>query len=278
MIQQEARFLKIGQHDRSNMTEKRAMIGNGCSTSHSRRIMYQSRMRYLKSRDGSSYDKSSRTKLAERGERSQLPSFSSLLGASRTPCMADKLLPPMELMTRERSLRRVYWENHTPVTHVKRMNFLEKKENPVLKRKRDAIFARIRAAELASERLKREKKSWQRSEQQRIGGTGGVGAGEGSAATSNTSPESSCHEDHQDGESLNRRKQSEVQYSEDTIGDVSGFIFDKKKDPSSSSAGIDDTNEDENFGDSFAFLADWNKKTKISSYKRRNRNKKLQQI
>lgn len=271
-MMQETRFPKIGQYDRNNMSGNCGRrIENGSSNSQSRGIMYQSRMRYLKSRDGNSSNSSSRTKIAER-----LP-FSSLLGASRTPCVAEKLLPPMELMTRQRSLKRVYLEHHSPMTQVKRMNFLEKKENPVLKRKRDAIFARIRAAELASERLKREKDSWKRAEHQRVDGGGGGSAsngGEGSATVSSTALESSCHEDLQEGECFNRPKQGGCYSSEEIEGDFSGFKFDgSKKDPSSLNGGNEDNNEDENFGDSFAFLADWNKKTKLKSYKRPNRYK-----
>lgn len=279
-------FQKANKCDGNIMQRSKRRIGNGYSTSHNHGIMYQSRMRYLKSRDGtySGQSSSSKTRLSERGERSQLP-FSSLLGAARTPCVAEKLLPPTELMTRERSLRRAYWKYHPPTVQVKRMNFLERKEDPVLVRKRDVIFARIKAAELASERLKREKESWKRVEQQR---SGVGGNGDGIVIANNSSPESSFHEDFQDGSGIEPLVRSKMQgagcqSSEDALGDFSGFVSDGcKRDPLSPTtfygSGGGDINDDNNFGGSFAFLADWNKKTKPKGYRRPNRFTPMQKV
>ena len=66
-------------------------------------------------------------------------------------------------------------------------------------------------------------------------------------------------------------------------GEFSGFVPDGcKRDLLSSTAsctsGGDDINNDENFGDSFAFLADWNKKTKLKSYKRPRRHMNMQKV
>ena len=42
------------------------------------------------------------------------------------------------------------------------MDFLQRNEDPVVKKKREEIFARLRAAELSTERIKREKETRQK--------------------------------------------------------------------------------------------------------------------
>jgi hypothetical protein len=59
-------------------------------------------------------------------------------------------------MTREHSLRHSYWKTHKLPT-LPKAEFLNKKEEPETKKKREVIYARIRAAELSSERYNREK-------------------------------------------------------------------------------------------------------------------------
>jgi len=114
----------------------------------SRGILYHCRMRYLKSRDGND-----RTIKA--------PLISS--GRSPLPCPASRLLPPVELMTREHSLRHSYWKTHQPPS-LPKAEFLKRKEDPEAKKKRELIYARIRAAEVSSERYNREMEAKRRLE------------------------------------------------------------------------------------------------------------------
>ena len=150
---------EMSQHFQATDTEKYGSRGTV------RGIMYHSRMRYLASREGNR-----QITLRERGSgivgdksTSMQPKI-SLLGASHIPCSQERLVPPTELMTRERSFRHTYWKYHKPKISFRNTDFLKKKENPIVKKKRDEIFARIKAAEIASERSIKEKESWKRSE------------------------------------------------------------------------------------------------------------------
>ena len=134
----------------------------------SRNIMYQSRMCYLKSRDGHSGrrtphgNKSSSTSQSSSLYSSSSGPFSFGASLKPIPCSAEMLLPPLQLMTRERSVRQLYWKYHPPATKIRKMDFLQRNEDPVVKKKREEIFARLRAAELSTERIKREKETRQK--------------------------------------------------------------------------------------------------------------------
>lgn len=114
----------------------------------SRGILYHCRMRYLKSRDGN-----------DRINKAPLISSSR----SQIPCPAARLLPPVELMTREYSLRHSYWKTHKLPT-LPKADFLKRKEDPEVKKKRDLIYARIRATDIPSERYNRDMEARRRLE------------------------------------------------------------------------------------------------------------------
>jgi len=106
----------------------------------SRSITYHSRMRYLKSRDGWS----SRNLLGKR-----IPAGENFLASfqftkSLNPCSTERLLPPMQLMTKEKSLRHLYRLNHPP-DKVKKLDFYHKNKA----NRRDEIRAKLHAEELA---------------------------------------------------------------------------------------------------------------------------------
>ncbi len=229
-----------------------------CSGRHSRSITYQSRMSYLKSREG---DSGGRKLLGKRilGETSKSFPF----GASLKPCSGEKLLPPMQLMTRERSFRHLYRKFHPPA-QIRKMDFLQKKEDPIVKKKREEIYARVRAAELASTRLKREKEAWDSSRNERLNGNE-------VASLQNSSSEYSSNEDSQDGLSIELNSRPRGSF---VNGVVSGFVTDSKKADIQSSvasscnnSGHDEMNDEDVFGGSFSFLAEWKKEAKKGGQK-----------
>ena len=217
--------------------------------------MYQSRMRILKSRDGGS---GRRAKLGEKVLcESSFPS-SFFDRGTRKPCPAEKLLPPMQLMTKEQSFRHLYLKYHPPKVKV-RMDFLQKREDPKIKKKRDEIFARIRATEITSERLKREKERVAEHKRNALNDSGPLG--------NSLSEHSGNEEDVSGNESLNGQKDG-VLFSDDSAVVVSGFVTDPSKKMDSGATVVstisscDENNEEEAYGDSFAFLADWKKEKK----------------
>jgi hypothetical protein len=237
------------------------------NVNHSRCIMYQSRMRILKSRDGGS---GRRAKLGEKILCENSFTTSSFVDrGTRKPCSAEKLLPPIQLMTKERSFRHLYLKYHPPKVKV-RMDFLQKQEDPKLKRKREEIFARIQAAEKNSERLKREKERV--AEHRRSIFNDGASLG-------NSTSEKSGNEDSQQelsistaglelGLPLTTTKEGASFAEDSTTEVVSGFVMDPSKKLHDSGATVISTNsgsEEEAYGDCFAFLADWKKEKKKRS-------------
>lgn len=207
-------------------------------------------MSYLKSREGDS----GRRLLGKRiGEKS---STSLTLGASLKPCPADKLLPPMKLMTKEKSFRHLYRKFHPP-PQICKMNFLKRKEDPGIRKKRDEIYAKIRASELASEHLKREKEAWQnsRTDDRKISSDISVG---------NSSSEYSSNEVSQEepAETASRRSRDNGSF----INGLVGFVTEKGYSSTASccnnsrSDGVNDDNE--TYGECFSFLAEWKKENK----------------
>jgi hypothetical protein len=230
-----------------------------CSGSRSRSITYQSRMSYLKSREG---DSGGRKLLGKKIIGDTSPN-SFPFGASLKPCSAEKLLPPMQLMTRERSFRHLYRKFHPPA-QIRKMDFLQRKEDPAVKKKREEIYTRIRAAESASNRRKREKEAWESNRNERLSNNGNE-----MVTLPNSSSEISSNEDSQDALSVEMNSSRQARERGSFVnGVVSGFVADTKKvDVQSSVAsnsiysGYDDLNDDEVFVGNFSFLADWKKET-----------------
>ena len=225
-----------------NMNTSRRSI-NGDSA-NARGIMYHSRMRYLKARDGPGR----KTTLGNRA--SEIIGENSSLGictSQHFPCSSENLVPPSELMTRQRSFKQLYWKYHPPNTQIRKMEFLRKKEDPIAKKKREAIFERIRAAEMAAERSKREKEAWKRAEQRLSGVTDSV-----SLLSSSIVEQTSERDDTADG-------------GKNYEGLNGGFVFERKKNnithEVSTNSGNDDAslNDLDSYPDDFAFLSDWRK-------------------
>lgn len=225
--------------------------------------MYQSRMKILKSRDGTSTTSTGRrAKLGEKILNESSFSSSFVDRGTRKPCPSEKLLPPIQLMTKERSFRHLYLKYHPPKIQV-RMDFLIKKEDPKFKKKKDDIFARIRASEMASERLKREK------ELKRNAMNDGVSLGNSLSEQSSNDEIQQENNNNNSYSTENSNTQKDIiSFSEDSNIAVSGFVMDpsKKSDSgatvSPNNSGVDDYQEEEVYGDSFAFLAEWKKERK----------------
>ena len=225
-----------------------------------RGIMYQSRMRYLKSCDSGRKLKQKRNgALKNIGESSSGSNASSPSGASHS--YSEMLLPPIELMTRERSFRRLLWKHHPPTMTVRKMDFLVKHEDPAILKKRERIRSRIRAAELASDRHRREKESWQRPENR-------MGAGDSMSLTNRSVSDNSSSEDPQEIQQSHDKVKETASCSEDSSSiDVAGFVFDSKTNkvkPSSSKSHQYNSAEkmkdsEEYISGTFSFLVEWSK-------------------
>mmetsp|Transcript_31292 Transcript_31292/g.93749 ORF Transcript_31292/g.93749 Transcript_31292/m.93749 type:complete len:235 (+) Transcript_31292:1554-2258(+) len=136
-------------------------------------IMYQARMRYLKSREGGRPRGSGHESKRANGESASEEKSTSIT-AAHEPCGPEKLVPPLELMTRSRALRYTYWRHHEPSLggNIDRLHFRKKGEDPLVGKKREEIFARIRAAEVAAvERKRRERDAKKRAERLRQQGS-----------------------------------------------------------------------------------------------------------
>lgn len=136
------------------------------SDSASRAIMYQCRMRYLRSREGGARHNRSRRKgstdvlMADfENDQPQLPGLDKKLYG---PCSPEILRPPAELMTRATAFRHAYWEYHSEPTtkRVKKLQFAESNHRERLNVKRLEIWSKIKA----NERSKREAEIRQRAE------------------------------------------------------------------------------------------------------------------
>lgn len=119
------------------------MQGNAlCNGKTSHCIMYQSRMSYLKSREN------------ESRPLSKLSKGKSLLGGkSSKSCSSERLLPPIELMTREKSCRYLSWKYCDKKNNIKRLDFLIKK-NRIPDKKREEIISRNTISDKGTDKLK----------------------------------------------------------------------------------------------------------------------------
>ena len=233
-----------------------------------RGIMYHSRMRYLTSREGNR-----QSTLRERGngivsdKSSSMQPKTSLLGASHIPCSQERLIPPTQLMTRERSFRHTYWKYHKPKITFRNTDFLKKKEDPMVKNKRDEIFARIKAAEIASERSIKEKESWKRAE---IKKKGSITILNGDSNPLNSlSGENSDMCDNSAAETNRGLKTDEIVDSIDSVPVSSSFQLEgknisrlytgKQKHTEDHSISAEDT-----YPEGFSFISDWRKNPSFS--------------
>jgi len=200
-------------------------------------ITYHSRMRYLKSRDGASL------KMTTLGDRAS--EIMKKKSGSKAPCSSETLIPPQELMTRQRSFRHLYWKYHPPTTNIRKMSFLQRKEDPISIKRREEIFEKIHAAELAVERQKKGNDAWKRSEKRR----GSVIEVElKKSITDNSHDRDDKMNDSR--ESLGKQRTG----GNNNSNEVSDFIFDKKKNSKLFSV-ISDT--DGAYPQNFSFLSDW---------------------
>lgn len=217
--------------------------------------MYQSRMKILKSRDGNS---GRRSTFGDKIMREKSFSASFVDRGTRRPCPEEKLLPPIQMMTKQRSFRHLYLKYHPPKVNT-RMDFLVRKEDPKLKKKRDDIFARIKAAEIASERIKRDK--------ERVAGQRRNAINDGLSISNSLSEHSGNDESQDDLLDNNEPKEGGASLSHDMQNViVSGFVAEptnKLMDSTETSvvslkSVADDNYEEETtFGDNFAFLSYW---------------------
>ncbi|GMI04730.1 hypothetical protein TrLO_g13941 [Triparma laevis f. longispina] len=76
----------------------------------------------------------------------------------KMPCPNEKLLPPVELMTRDQALRFAYLQEHDPKSGIKAMPGLAIKVDPEEEKKREEILKRIREKEIKDEIKKREER------------------------------------------------------------------------------------------------------------------------
>jgi len=140
------------------------------ASSHSRGIMYHSRMRFLKSREGGSRLEGIVKRKSFNSDKENPSSKSRSVVPSNTPCSPESLLPPTELMTRPQAFRYACWkhQNETiiPASRaIRKMSCLMKKHDPEVQKKRLEIFDRIQAAESLSQRKKRERDAHVRADQ-----------------------------------------------------------------------------------------------------------------
>ncbi|GFH60168.1 hypothetical protein CTEN210_16644 [Chaetoceros tenuissimus] len=209
-----------------HIPSSRKRICNGSSNSNSR-ITYQSRMSYLKSREG----RSNKNLVGE-----NKPSTFTFAPHLR-PITPAKLLPPKQFMTKEVSFRHLYRRHHPPKKLAK-MNLLTRKENPQRTKKREQIYAKIRASELAMEKMKHEKEIRQSNKNER-----------------KDTSEMSISE-----RSISEISQDEGDFREPNITKkgviVSGFVTEKRRHYNKSGNSSVSTNDDI-LGGNFSFLSDW---------------------
>jgi hypothetical protein len=111
-------------------------------------ILYHARMRVLQSRQGSrrSNGPSRRGAAASPGV---MP-----LHVVRQPCAKEKIVPPKEVLPRDRAFRYKYLQHHQP-KGIKRMPSLKRPPDPA--REEIVRFARIRAAQKEQEGIAKSK-------------------------------------------------------------------------------------------------------------------------
>ena len=119
---------------------------NSNSSTYGESIIFHSRRLYLRSRGG------------ER-KGTKLPPIL----ASKRPCKEEKLLPPVELMTRTQAMKYAYYRKNKPTNFIKPMAGLVRQEDERSVKRRGEILNRIRSAEALA--AKREKENRKRIEE-----------------------------------------------------------------------------------------------------------------
>ena len=113
---------------------------NRVSTKATAAIAYNSRMAYL---TPAGYVGVSPTKEVEK-KATGPGSTIKHKNYRKQPCPNEKLLPPVELMTRDQALRFAYLQEHDPKGGIKAMSGLSPKVDPEEEKKREEILKRIR--------------------------------------------------------------------------------------------------------------------------------------
>lgn len=178
-------------------------------------ILYHARMRVLQSRKGS-----------------RRPNALPRLHA-RQPVLKEKLVPPKEVLPRDRSFRYAYLQNHLP-SGIKRMHSLNRPPDPA----RDEIVERIRAVERSKKEQEARKKAAEKKAAEAAAAATTAALKKGNSTT--RLPRTS-------GIAMNSPK------SITTLPPVTGSAI-----PIDSRWPSDDTSSsEEEEGGSFAFLAEW---------------------
>lgn len=117
-------------------------------------VVYHSRMAYLtpKSFVGVSPTKEEEKKKTGPGSTIKHKEY------RKQPCAEERLLPPLELMTRPQALRFAYLSENDPRAGIKKMDTLEKKLDPEEEKKREEILKRIKENEIKEEIKKRDER------------------------------------------------------------------------------------------------------------------------
>ncbi|GMH62254.1 hypothetical protein TrST_g5504 [Triparma strigata] len=127
---------------------------NRVSTKATAAIAYNSRMAYL---TPAGYVGVSPTKEVEK-KATGPGSTIKHKNYRKQPCPNEKLLPPVELMTRDQALRFAYLQEHDPKGGIKAMSGLSPKVDPEEEKKREEILKRIRENEIKDEIKKRDER------------------------------------------------------------------------------------------------------------------------
>ena len=200
-------------------------------------ILYHARMRVLQSRKGSRRPKS----------RGTLPRLHT-----RQPCAKEKIVPPKEVLPRDRAFRYAYLRNHQP-SGLTRIPSLQKPPDPG----REEILERIRAVK----RAKKDQKAREKAEK------------EAAAAAAATATASKAAKPKKSPTRLPRAPGSQMNSptSVTALPPVLGHVM-----PLESRWSNDDTfSSEEEDGGSFAFLSEW---SSLSSPSRSSAGAKRQQL
>lgn len=178
-------------------------------------ILYHARMRVLQSRKGS-----------------RRPNAQGLLPRlqTRQPCAKEKIVPPKEVLPRDRAFRYAYLRNHQP-SGIRRIPSLQKPPDPA----REEIVERVQA----TERAKREQEAREKAQKESAAAAATV------AASKPAKPKKSP--------TRLPRTQMNSPTSITALPPVMGYAM-----PTESRWSNDDaSSSEEEDGGSFAFLSEW---------------------
>ena len=216
------------------------MQGNAlCNGQSPHYIMYQSRMSYLKSRENESRSQSRSGKRLNRRTEKQ------------KPCSIERLLPPMELMTRKRSLRYLSWKYNSNSSEIKKLDCLMKKHRDYEYHENDRLGHNT-IEENGTERINlgKDKNGRLKQNEQKI--IPGVKKDE-------NRPLPLMGEHKIKNNTMRGRKRSSFI---DSATAVKASNLLKNKNPTVSSKNNTEQNNNMSFGESFSFLNDWRRESK----------------